>query len=282
MGTKMDDLQYGNELFQQRARKTLPYLVRQAKAGQKRYYSDVAKEIGIPNARNLNHILGLIGDSLIDLGKIEKVQIPPIQCLVVSKSTELPGDGITYFISTKKFNTLTKTEKHKVVNIQLTDIFTYKKWDWILMKLGLKPILFNLNKELQNAKKYKSVGESIHHKKLKEFIANNPSVLGLKNIEKGKTEYSLPSADKIDVVFDDNGLRIGIEVKSFISDVSDILRGLFQCVKYKYLIEAEQTIKDEFPNSKVILAIQCKLPKELQPVKNLLGIEVIENIKIKI
>jgi hypothetical protein len=48
------DLLDGEKLYQERARLTLPYLVRQAKAGQTIYYSDLAKEINIPNPRNLN------------------------------------------------------------------------------------------------------------------------------------------------------------------------------------------------------------------------------------
>jgi hypothetical protein len=105
--------------------------------------------------------------------------------------------------------------------------------------------------------------------------------LGLdKNIGKGEIEYFLPSADEVDILFKAKDLSIGVEVKSIISNTSDILRGLFQCVKYKHLIEAEQIIKDKLPNSRIILALQNKLPKELILVKNLLGIEVVENIKI--
>jgi alkylated DNA nucleotide flippase Atl1 len=47
----------GEKLYQKRAKTALPYLVRQAKAGQKIYYSDLAKEIGMPNPRNLNYVL---------------------------------------------------------------------------------------------------------------------------------------------------------------------------------------------------------------------------------
>ena len=48
------DLLNGEKLYLERAKVTLPYLVRQAKAGQTIYYSDLAKEVGIPNPRNLN------------------------------------------------------------------------------------------------------------------------------------------------------------------------------------------------------------------------------------
>ena len=275
------DLLNGEKLYLERARVTLPYLVRQAKAGQTIYYSVLAEEVGIPNPRNLNYVLGSIGNALIALGKSTKTEIPPIQCVVVNKSQGLPGEGIGWFISPTDFSKLNKTQKQKVVAAQLTKIYTFQDWDWVLDELGLEPITANLDEEIKIAKNRKGGGESEQHKKFKEYISKNPSVLGLsKNLEVGEMEYGLPSADTIDVLFKEKSQKIGVEVKSIISDTADILRGLFQCVKYKHLIEAEQIVLDEIPNSRIILALQGNLPAELVLVKNLLGIEVIENIKI--
>lgn len=270
----------GDKLYQNRARKVLPYLVRQAKAGQTIYYSDLAKEVGIPNPRNLNFVLGAIGNGLIELGERIKSKIPPIQCVVINKRDELPGEGFGWFMEAVDFNKLNKTQKQKVVKAQLIEIYTYQYWDWVLEELGLKPVKTNIKDELEGAKNIKGGGESELHRKFKEFISKNPSIIGLsKDLKKGQTEYLLPSADAVDILFKDEELKIGVEVKSIISNSADILRGLFQCVKYKYLIEAEQTINDQLPNSRVILALQGHLPKELTLVKNLLGIEVVENIK---
>jgi hypothetical protein len=55
---------------------------------------------------------------------------------------------------------------------------------------------------------------------------------------------------------------------------------LFQCIKYKSLIEAEQIIKNQSAYCKVILALEGPFPKELVSVKNVLGIEVVDNINI--
>lgn len=62
----------GDKLYQQRARLALPYLVRQAKANKKIYYSDLAHEVDMPNARNLNYVLGEIGTALESLAKATK------------------------------------------------------------------------------------------------------------------------------------------------------------------------------------------------------------------
>ena len=269
----------GGKLYLERAKKTLPYLVRQAKAGKPIYYSDLAEQIEIPNARNLNYVLGAIGRALIELGKKEKIEIPPIQCIVVNKKQDLPGEGIGWFISKKDFTKLNKTQKQKIVEVQLAKIYTFQYWDWVLEEFNLKPIEVDIEKEVKKAKSKRGSGESEDHKNFKDFISKNPSIIGLKSDLKSEIEYCLPSADKIDVLFRDKLQKIGVEVKSIISDEADILRGIFQCVKYKHLIEAEQVIYDEIPNSKVILALQGKLPEKLILIKNLLGIEVIENIK---
>lgn len=111
----------------------MPILVRQASVSQKIYDSDLALELDMPNPRNLNYVLGEIGNSLLELSKTWNEKVPPIQCIVIKKNTELPGEGINWF--------------------------------------GV-----------------------------------------------GKTEYLFPSADTIDVLFENSKSGVGIEVKSKISN----------------------------------------------------------------
>lgn len=274
------DLLSGEKLYLQRARLTLPYLVRQAKAGQTIYYSDLAEEIGIPNPRNLNYPLGAIGNGLITLGKKLKLEIPPIQCLAINKNTNLPGEGIGWFISETEFKKLSKSRKQELVNRQLTSIYAFPHWSKVLSSLGLEEIDNEIIPIIEKAKRLGfGGGESESHKKFKEAIAKKPFLLGLNTLQ-GQTEYKLPSGDCIDVLFQNKNQIIGVEVKSKISADEDIMRGLFQCVKYKYLVEAEQILRGQEPNSRIILALQNKFPSKLLGAKNVLGIEVIDGIKI--
>lgn len=271
----------GEKLFQKRARVALPYLIRQAQAGQTIYYSDLAKELNIPNPRNLNYVLGTIGNALLHLGTASHTVIPPIQFIVINKRQGVPGEGVDGFGSLANFNKLNKNQKKEIIDRELTKIYTYQHWDWVLNELALEPMDLNLQEELSKAKSIRGGGESESHKKFKEFISKNPHVLGLKNTLKNVTvEYALPSGDTIDILFIDKNLKIGVEVKSDISNAADILRGIFQCVKYKCILEAEQVITNHLPNSQVILALQGNLPDELISVKNLLGVEVIDGIKM--
>ena len=50
----------GDKPYQQQARKALPILVRQASVRKSIFYSDLADELKMPNARNLNYVLGSI------------------------------------------------------------------------------------------------------------------------------------------------------------------------------------------------------------------------------
>lgn len=270
----------GEKAYLKRAKIALPILVRQAKAGQTIFYSDLAQEIGISNPRNLNFILGAIGNALIKLGKEKSVEIPQIQCLVINKTNRLPGEGIKDFIKDAEFNKLTNSQKRDLVNRLFIDIYSFQKWDWVLKQFNLKPINLDLNVLIEKSKKkIRKGGESRQHKEFKNYVSENPSKIGLPdNLNAGVVEYILPSTDTVDVLFKDKDLYIGVEVKSRISDTNDIFRGLFQCLKYKYLIEAEQIVNDKKPNSRVILAIEGIFPEELNAVKNLLGIEVVDNI----
>jgi len=278
------DLLEGDKLFIQRAKQVLPILVRQARAEKTIYYSDLAEEVRMPNPRNLNYPLGAIGNALVALAKRTKTKkIPVINCLVVNKTDNLPGEGITWFIDKKDFDKQTKNQKEKTVDRLLANIYAYPDWYWVLEQLGLEPATTNYQKKLKTKRTKRTSGrgggESQQHLRFKNYIAKHPDLFGLPPNLKGQTEYELPSMDTVDVLFKNGDERIGIEVKSKISDTPDISRGLFQCVKYKALIEAEQKANDELPNCRVALALEGKLPKELIGLKNQLGIEVFEKSK---
>ena len=60
------DLSNDDKLFIKRARVAFPILVRQAIAEEPIYYSALAEEMNMSNARNLNYVLGAVGNALKD------------------------------------------------------------------------------------------------------------------------------------------------------------------------------------------------------------------------
>lgn len=270
----------GDKLYQQRARKALPLLVRQAMASTPIVYEDLAHELNMPNPRNLNYVLGSIGQTLLNLSEHWDIEVPPIQCLVVNKNTRLPGEGIGWFITDlSHYKRLSNKQRRQVVDAELQKIYAFDKWPRVLSTLSLEPSQSDFKKLNKKASQFKGGGEGTEHKKLKELIAKNPSLVGLPpSIAPGENEHSLPSGDSLDVFFIHRKEQVGIEVKSHISDSADIARGLYQCVKYQAVLEARQAANGEAQNVRTMLVLGGELPIELLPLKNVLGVEVFEKV----
>jgi len=273
----------GDKLYQQRARDALPLLVRQATASTPIVYEDLAHELEMPNPRNLNYVLGSIGQTLLNLSEHWDIEVPPIQCLVVNKNTRLPGEGIGWFITDlSHYKKLSNKQRRQVVDAELQKIYAFDKWTKVLTTLGLKPVQSDFKKLNKKASQFRGGGEGAEHKMLKKFVANNPEYFGLPtSAAPGENEHSLPSGDSLDVFFELRKEHVGIEVKSHISDTADIARGLYQCVKYQAVLEARQAANGQPQNVRTILVLGGGLPSELLPLKNILGIEVFEKVNAK-
>ena len=138
------------------------------------------------------------------------------------------------------------------------------------------------------ASHYGQGGESEDHRVLKEYVKAHPECIGLKHaFTSASTERLLLSGDEIDVFFCSPTKWVCIEVKGFFggslkSNQNDILRGIFQCVKYKAVLEAEQVYLEtaEKPAINVCLVLSSTLQDDLQRVAKLLDIPVESNITV--
>src|SRR5262249_50730841 len=268
----------GNQLYQERARLAFPLLVRQAEAGQTILYSDLAQELDMPNPRNLNYPLGSIGQTLERLSQVWGQSIPPLQCVVVNKSTGLPGEGIGWFIRQEDFRLLSRAQQREIVRGQLARVFAYPRWREVLDALSLPYTPPDFSTRIRQAANFGG-GESDRHRRLKEFIAQNPQIIGLATTTpEGTLELPLASGDSLDVSFEVGADWTAAEVKPSSSPIPDITRGLFQCVKYRAVMEAVQAASGRERNARAVLVLEGTLPVELISLRNILGIEVVENI----
>ncbi len=271
----------GDKLYQERARAALPLLVRQAQAATPICYSALAHELRIPNPRNLNYVLGSIGLAMEQLSKQWNEKVPPIQCLVVNKTTGLPGEGIGWFLVKKEeYAKLPLRRKREIVQAELQHVYAYQHWDAVLKKLGLAPKEIDFTTKIEAAARASGRGgEGPEHKRLKEFVSRNPHVVGLANATgTGQTEYPLPSGDFPDVSFRSQKLWVAVEVKSRISNEADITRGIFQCVKYQAVLDAVLLSESRAQNARAILVLESKLPSSLVALSNLLSVEVVDEV----
>ena len=271
----------GDKLYQVRARAALPLLVRQAKAEQPTIYSDLAEELAMPNPRNLDYPLGTIGNALRELSALWNCEVPPIQALVINKKTQLPGEGIAWFApDAHNFRAASTKQKREIINTMLSKVYSFDQWDSVLHHFGLQPV-DNTSLSLRPRQPIHDTahGESSDHRTLKDFIAHNPHILGVpRSCVPGQTEFIFGSADAVDVLFRNGDEWVGVEVKSARSGYEDIARGLFQCIKYRALLEATQMVEQRPINCRAILVLEAGLPRELIALRNTLGVDVLTNI----
>lgn len=285
----------GERWTEKTARKVLPLIIWCAKNGHTITYGQLDREVV---ARNWGHHVmsvvyghpaGAIGNALIETEKEWGQPIPPLNAIIVNATTGLPGKGVNYYLqrwieSDKNVDNMSLDERRAVVEEIHADIFPYEYWDDILEKYELEEITDGLSPEdmiedeisqpLRGG--WSNEGESEEHKNLKNFVVNNPRIIGLEdNFLKGQTEYQFASSDKADIVFDNGRRLIGVEVKSILSNDADLNRGIFQCVKYQSLLRAEQKASNIPPTARAILVTENQLPISLQNLADILGIKVI-------
>ena len=166
----------GDELYQIRARKILPILVRQAKAEQPIFYFDLAREVEMHH-RTLNYPLGLIGDALMGVNEEGKFDVPPIQALVVNQKTAMPGEGFKKFLSSKQLQVLktgSPREKKYIRQLMLSEIFQYPEWDEVLNYFGLRPVESVFNEAFLNPHTFVKGGGRRSTQKLKRASFKKP------------------------------------------------------------------------------------------------------------
>lgn len=278
----VSDSMWGPKEYQKRARLALPLLVRQALSCNPIYYQTLADELGMSNPRTLNYPLGSVGQTLIDLGKLWGEEIPPLQCLVVNQKDATPGEGFGWFMpDSDAWKDMTPSQRRRMTEQVMQQIYAYPKWPAVLAALGLVPSKVELEDLLDGAARMRAGGEGEAHQRLKEYVRQNPSLVGAKTKRRfGCSEKHLPSGDSIDVFFDTDTEWVGVEVKPLSSDEVDLTRGIYQCVKYSAVLRAVVVANQKEIDVRAVLVIEGVLTNRLRQLKTMLGIRVIEGVRV--
>lgn len=235
----------------------LPVLIHWAKSGQTYHtYEDLANAVGKKRGTWTGHVLGCIQDVIEALSDQSKREIPTLNALVNQKKTGLPANGFEYV--SKMYRKMSPQDKRIYVDGLNKRNCDYPNWDWALSSLELssfKPFTQVEIYEMLDVSAHCGGGEGQEHKSLKNFILHHPEKPGINNVIEREAEYLLPSGDKLDVCFKlIDGSIVAVEVKPSISDDADITRGIFQCVKYKAVLNAMQRIEGKNNELTIILA----------------------------
>lgn len=274
----------GNKLYQQRGRIVLPILVRQAKARQTIAYSELAAEVPMPNPRNLNYVLGAVGNSILDLGRTWNARVPPIEALVVNQETGLPGVGVCWFTPDPDvYRGAPQQLRRHIVDAMLSEVYAFRKWDRVLGGLDLQPLpptslaVPPVSAVAAGARG----GESKAHHELKNAVAFHPEWVGLPRcMAPGEIEVPMYSGDRVDVVFTSGHRRVAVEVKTAGAPPAELVRGMFQCVKYSAVLQAEARVAQSDQEGSALLALGGAMPADLRALRSILGVEVRENVAV--
>ena len=247
-------------------------LVHAAKQHDTIIYGEVAKRISSAMNKKVSprHIGTVVGELMNRILEVAP-KTPPINTLVVERGTKLPGEGadpyIRQFLPNARYKKLPNKGKRALLIPVHEAIFNFNNWDAIALrafpgKIKRSDLVVKKGESDGKARRlgFGGPAESAEHKRLKEYVARNPKMFGApKGSKSGRTELRLESSDEIDVWFTNGKEQLAIEVKSRRSNELDIQRGLFQCVKYKAILEAQLHVSKSKARVRTLLVSERKL-----------------------
>gem|GEM_PF-173395 len=282
----------GSKWSRETAKKALPILVKFVEKRRPTTYTELAKLLFNDKkyAYPLMSALGRLGKSLQLLSEAEAEKfgkIPHIQLIVCNQKTRRPGNLALGFLGVRKkvADSMSKAELNLLARGAHDTVFDYPKWQEVLSALGLRARSLNLPRPGNVLPKIAEIerrgrGEGEEHERLKLFLAENPRTIAIRWKGEGDTEVFLLSGDRLDVSFRSPEQWIAVEVKGKNSPEADLVRGIFQCVKYKIIMAAQlryeglATGDGQHPDPKAILACGCTFPEGLREFAEYFDIEI--------
>ena len=206
---------------------------------------------------------------------------PLLNVLLVRSDSGLPGSGAVGYLASRYPNRrwLRRDNAHKdtrwreLVEYEAARVYEYDRWKEVY-RLVYGRRLPAADEDLTGKERDgtgRGGGEGVNHRALRLKVTREPSLVrrGLrpKNTE---TEVELLSGDRVDVISVAKDGTVAIEVKSRDSNWNDLRRGVYQCVKYRAVIAAQDVRRK--PTVESWLVTETKLPGELRALARRLGV----------
>lgn len=136
---------------------------------------------------------------------------------------------------------------------------------------GLRKNKTARQKRIALKRKYGAGGEGENHKRLKEWVANNPQAINVSKNAKCEIEYSFCCGDTVDLLFkQQNGEDVVVEIETDFP-----FPGAHQAIKYRALRCAEQGYKLSDSTVKSVL-VAWEIPADIKSFCKKYGIETYE------
>lgn len=198
---------------------------------------------------------------------------PLLNILLVRQGDGMPGEGagpfMTDYLGEPRLARLGYRDRHPrrwraACDEIAADVYASRDWDRVYREAfgeRLPPAILPEGTE-RDGINHARRGEGPSHKALRLWIARNPRRVRRAYADfETDTEVVLESADRVDVVYYGPTSTVVIEVKSLDSDELDLRRGVFQCIKYRAVMQAMDIRSDAQVLS--VLVTQRSLPGDL-------------------
>lgn len=151
-----------------------------------------------------------------------------------------------------------------------TEVYAFNEWDGVYQLTFGEPLPAPTTPSgsERDGIRHRRSGEGQRHRVLRLWVKENPgSIRRAYDAFRTETEVVLDSADRVDVVYYGPKSTVALEVKSSDSDESDLRRGIFQCIKYRAVMQAMDIRSDAHVES--LLVTQARLPGDLRDLARL-------------
>jgi hypothetical protein len=253
----------------------------------------LASDLGITGKVFPTQIGAVVGHLTERLLAIEPT-VPLINVLVVSQTNDQPSSGADHFLR-QKFRlgeeSIADPVRRALVAKAASEAYAYPRWRKLYEQLfaapppsdepvtligateadGLPPLI------ARSAQAYGGPAESAAHKNLKAYVLAHPKSVGAPaRPEAAQVELMLHSGDEVDVYFAQDTRIHLVEVKSILSSDQDLRRGIYQCIKYRAVYQAQ--CKGVTPD----ITIVATLVMEREPPSFIKALAALHQIRIVI
>ena len=243
-----------NENLKQRAAPALAqWLIREARHGSSITYGQVARrleeEIGFGNIFPPSRI-GIPAGHLMDLILEVDPGCPLLNVLLVRQEDRVPSDGaggyMAAYLRQPELAEPGYRDNHPAgwraaSEAVAADVYAFAEWDQVYEQAFGHPLPPAADPKGRDSDgiAHGRYGEGPNHEALRLWVQNNPGAIDPAYEDfRAETEVLLDSADRVDVVLYGPNETIAVEVKSSDSNETDLRRGVFQCIKYRAVMEA--------------------------------------------
>lgn len=267
-------------------RRTFGYLLPVAQAGTTITYGEIASKLAadlqIDGKVFPVHVGYVVGTLMERILKIDD-DAPLINVLVVRQGTDQPSYGADGFLRERfhlqSIGRINDLERRRLVAQAAKAVYSFKNWPRLYRRLfdhdppstnptsliegseedGVPP------RSSQSSLHFGGLAESEEHRKLKEYVLRHPWEIGVSGPpDDARRELMLLSGDEVDVYIARGDTVHLVEVKSIRSSTPDLIRGVYQCIKYRAVFGAQRVSTTPDIRITAALVVETEPPSHIR------------------